>query len=308
MGIFQPYLMACQLPKSHWNQVPLSVSIVENICDKATNNLRVIYNKLPEDETDKKEFAVCVKGLDFPNDDLSVRLIEWIELLHILGVDKIFFYNLEVHPNVTKVLNYYEDKSYIDLTPISLPGRRFVTLTQYGLELALSVLIKSQTLIESKVMIILADVKYLTQQRSQSQMKFQDTCMQCNTFPIYISGYQPNIHGLQHLYLKKKRNNKRQNELIPYNDCLYRNMYRYKYIALLDIDEVILPIEEHNWSDLMKNVQLLAENIANQVKFENKSKKILASYNFRNVYFMDEMLEMREKVGFQKLNNKNVLI
>ena len=46
--------------------------------------------------------------------------------------------------------------------------------------------------------------------------------------------------------------------MIPYNDCLYRNMYRYKYIALLDIDEVILPIEEHNWSDLMKNVQLLA--------------------------------------------------
>ena len=129
MGIFQPYLMACRLPKSHWNQVPLSVSIVENICDKPTNNLRVIYNKLPEDETDKKEFAVCVKGLDFPNDDLSVRLIEWIELLRILGADKIFFYNLEVHPNVTKVLNYYEDKSYIDLTPISLPGRRLVTLT-----------------------------------------------------------------------------------------------------------------------------------------------------------------------------------
>ena len=51
-------------------------------------------------------------------------------------------------------------------------------------------------------------------------------------------GYQPNIQVLQHLYLKSKTNNKRQNELIPYNDCLYRNMYRYEYIALLDIDEV----------------------------------------------------------------------
>ena len=164
-------------------------------------------------------------------------------------------------------------------------------------------------------MIILANVKYVTQQRSQSQKndnseeEISGCMLYINTFPIYISGYQPNIHGLQHLYLKKKRNNKRQNELIPYNDCLYRNMYRYKYIALLDIDEVILPIEEDNWSDLMKNVHLLArENIANQVKFENKSKKILASYNFRNVYFMDEMLEMHEKVGFQKLNNKNFLI
>ena len=55
---------------------------------------------------------------------------------------------------------------------------------------------------------------------------------------MLISGYQPNIQVLQHLYLKSKTNNKRQNELIPYNDCLYRNMYRYEYIALLDIDEV----------------------------------------------------------------------
>ena len=115
-------MLACQLPKTHWNQVPLSVSIVENVCDTATNNLRVIYNKLPEGQKAKKEFAVCVKGLDFPTDDLSVRLIEWIELLHVLGADKIFLYNLEIHANVTKVLNYYQDKGYVDLTPISLPG------------------------------------------------------------------------------------------------------------------------------------------------------------------------------------------
>jgi hypothetical protein len=225
-GIFQPYMLACQLPKTHWNQVPLSVSIVENVCDTATNNLRVIYNKLPEGQKAKKEFAVCVKGLDFPTDDLSVRLIEWIELLHVLGADKIFLYNLEIHPNVTKVLNYYEDKGYVDLTPISLPG------------------------------------------------------------------YQPNIQVLQHLYLKSKTNNKRQNELIPYNDCLYRNMYRYEYIALLDIDEVIMPIEEDNWSDLMKKVKTLAYKIKNEER---------ASYNFRNVYFLDEMLTAHEKASPESL-------
>ena len=32
-----------------------------------------MYNKLPAEE-EKKKFAVCVKGLDFPDDDLSVRL------------------------------------------------------------------------------------------------------------------------------------------------------------------------------------------------------------------------------------------
>ena len=213
-------MLACQLPKSHWEQVPLSVSVVENVCDTATNNLKVRYNKLPEGETKKQNFAVCVKGLDFPTEDLSVRLIEWFELLHLLGANKIFLYNLEVHPNVTKVLNYYEEKGFVDVTPISLPG------------------------------------------------------------------YQPNMQILQHLYLKSNMNNKRQNELIPYNDCLYRNMYQYEYIALLDIDEVIMPIAEDNWADLMKNVKKLALKVKNEDR---------ASYNFRNVYFLDEMLEAHSK-------------
>nr|CAD7410026.1 unnamed protein product [Timema cristinae] len=43
------------------------VSIVHKPCDTANNNIRVVYNK-PEH---KKEFAVCVKGLDFLHDDLS---------------------------------------------------------------------------------------------------------------------------------------------------------------------------------------------------------------------------------------------
>ena len=98
----QPYLLACQLPQSHWGKTPASVSIVEEKCDKASNNLRVTYNK-PEEGEEKKKFAVCVKGLDFPEDDLSIRLTEWLEVLGALGADKIFLYNLEVHPNITKV-------------------------------------------------------------------------------------------------------------------------------------------------------------------------------------------------------------
>lgn len=64
------------------------MSVVERQCDLATNNLRVTYNRLKEGES-KKKFAVCVKGLDFPSDDISVRLVEWIEMLNILGADKV---------------------------------------------------------------------------------------------------------------------------------------------------------------------------------------------------------------------------
>lgn len=210
-GIFQPYLIACQIPPAYHKVVPSSVSVVEKVCDSPTNNLRVIYNK-PEK---KKSFAVCVKGLDFLYNDLSVRLIEWIELLGLLGADKIFFYELQVHPNISKVLKYYEKMGKVDITPLTLPGG------------------------------------------------------------------QPNIPGFQHMYLVKKINHKRQNELIPYNDCLYKNLYTYEYIALLDIDEVIMPIQGNTWADLMKIVLPKALKIKNETR---------ASYNVRNVYFLDDLL------------------
>ena len=144
--------------------------------------------------------------MDFPSTDLSLKMIEWIETLKILGADTIFLYNLQVHPNVSQVLEYYVKSGIVDLTPLSLPGD------------------------------------------------------------------QSNIPYLRHLYLKARLRNKRWNELIPYNDCLYRNMYRYKYIALLDIDEIIIPKNFSNWKEMMNQLEA------------NKT-----SYVFRNTYFIDEM-------------------
>ena len=211
-GIYQPYVIACKVPKSHWKRgAPASISIVEKACDTSTNNLRVIYNK-PDV---KKGFAVCVKGLDFLHEDLSVRLVEWIELIGLLGADKIYFYQLQVHPNVSKVLDHYTRLGKVEVTPLTLPGG------------------------------------------------------------------QPNVPAFQHMYLTKKTNNKRQNELIPYNDCLYKHMYEYEYIALLDVDEVIMPLRDNTWPELMKRVLPKALAIRNETR---------ASYNVRNVYFLDDLL------------------
>lgn len=210
-GIYQPYLTACVIPIEYRNVVPESISLVEKACDNSTNNLRVIYNRPKE----KKGFAVCVKGLDFLHEDLSVRLVEWIELLNLLGADKVFFYELQVHPNISKVLNYYENEGKVHVTPINLAGG------------------------------------------------------------------QPNGPSFQHLYLTKKTNNKRQNEVIPYNDCFYKHMYEYRYIALLDIDEVIMPVDGMTWKELMDKILPKALKI-------NKDER--ASYNVRNVYFLDDLL------------------
>ena len=210
-GIYQPYLIACQIPQQYHKMVPASVSIVEKPCDTATNNLRVVYNK-PEK---KKKFAVCVKGLDFLHEDLSVRLVEWIELLGILGADKVFFYELQVHPNISKVLHYYQNLDRVDVTPLTLPGG------------------------------------------------------------------QPNVPEFQHMYLLKKRGNKRQNELIPYNDCFYNNLYTYEYIALLDIDEVIMPVNTRSWQEMMDVVLPKARAAANKTR---------AFYKVQNTYFFNDLI------------------
>lgn len=177
-----------------------------------TNNLPV-FNSRPKV---KQKFAVCVKGLDFPHDDVSVRLVEWIEMLNLLGAGKIFLYNLDVHENISKVLHYYEKRGIVELSPLTLPGD------------------------------------------------------------------QPNLPEYQHLYLKNRLTAKRQNELIPYNDCLYRNLYSYQYLALLDIDEIIMPLkqEHNNWLDLMQEVEWAS------LYEQNYSR---ASYNVRNVYFFDDL-------------------
>jgi hypothetical protein len=91
----QPFMLTCKVPPEFKDHVPESVSVVENPCDNATNNLKVIYNQPPSGE--KKNFGVCVKGLFFPHQpEMTTRLVEWIELIKILGAEKITLYELAV--------------------------------------------------------------------------------------------------------------------------------------------------------------------------------------------------------------------
>ena len=51
-----------------------------------------------------------------------------------------------------------------------------------------------------------------------------------------LPGYQVNLPLLQNKYIYDEAAalKKRINEKIPYNDCLYRNMNKYKYLAILE--------------------------------------------------------------------------
>lgn len=212
-GILQPYLLQCIIPKDFSKLVPLSVSLVEERCDPSQNNLRVI-NNLPA-EGGKENFAVCVKGMSGTKDN-SLRMVEWLELLFLLGAHKVFLYDMGVHSNMSKIFRYYESQGKVEVRGLTLPGD------------------------------------------------------------------QPNDRDLLDIYLRHKVVHKRQNEVIPYNDCLYRNMNRYKFIVLIDTDEIIMPRTSQNWEMLMKK-------IAPQVMSGSSHPR--SSYVARHVYFLDSMQE-----------------
>ena len=97
-----PLILECRPHNSVKHLVPVSVSLVQTECpkNKPSNNLRVFNDK--HESGHKQGFAVCVKHL-IQIADMSMRLIEWIELLRALGVEKIIIKILAVHPNVMKV-------------------------------------------------------------------------------------------------------------------------------------------------------------------------------------------------------------
>ncbi|XP_056395310.1 uncharacterized protein LOC130291015 [Hyla sarda] len=50
-------------------------------------------------------------------------------------------------------------------------------------------------------------------------------------------------------------------QLATLNDCIYRNMYRTKYVLLNDIDEIILPFSHMSWGAMMESLQQQNPNI-----------------------------------------------
>ena len=39
---------------------------------------------------------------------------------------------------------------------------------------------------------------------------------------------------------------------VPYNDCFYRARTEFRYVTILDVDEVIMPRRHQNWTQMMQ--------------------------------------------------------
>ena len=83
---------------------------------------------------------------------------------------------------------------------------------------------------------------------------------------ITLAGTQPNDPVLTNMFMfqrkmhKNTNNHLSGNERLSVNDCFLRNMQKYKYIANIDNDEVIVPQNVSTWSEMLKLVKKQAKN------------------------------------------------
>ncbi|XP_048237059.1 uncharacterized protein LOC124134422 [Haliotis rufescens] len=66
--------------------------------------------------------ALCGKTL-FGKDLRPQRLVEWIEIQKLLGVDKILIFDLDNPESIRKIFRYYSKQGILDVQPFELPGR-----------------------------------------------------------------------------------------------------------------------------------------------------------------------------------------
>ena len=86
------YMFECPVKKGTLNAAAIeAVSIATKKCEMATNALRILKSEV-NNEKEKKKFAVCLKVVEMPFKDASLRLIEWFEALKLLGAEQVFIY------------------------------------------------------------------------------------------------------------------------------------------------------------------------------------------------------------------------
>ena len=69
--------------------------------------------------------------------------------------------------------------------------------------------------------------------------------------PITLPGDQANIELVYDWYISRMANQFGSQATIELNDCLYRNLYRHDYLMNMNINQMILPQQHSNWSQMI---------------------------------------------------------
>jgi len=68
-------------------------------------------------------------------------------------------------------------------------------------------------------------------------------------------------------------------QILAINECLYRSMYRTKYLVIQDLDEFVVPMRSENWQTMLNSIAKSARTNSDRI----------ASYSFRNRFFPTDL-------------------
>uniref|UniRef100_A0A1A9W2J7 Glycosyltransferase family 92 protein n=1 Tax=Glossina brevipalpis TaxID=37001 RepID=A0A1A9W2J7_9MUSC len=199
--------------------------------------------KFSADEQIPEKLAVCVKPFHFDYNQ-ALYLIEYLEFYALLGVSHFTFYNHTIGPQADCVLQHY---------------------------------IKGDIPDKSTVSDVEANV-------SQNHVpKFDGlasplTSTETTSLPVRkkksLNYMKPSIQILPwDLRMRSQTEIRTEGLFAALNDCLYRSMYRYKYLALVDLDEFIVPRYNDTLIELINSLSY---------RFRNRN---AGAYSFQNAFF-----------------------
>jgi len=76
---------------------------------------------------------------------------------------------------------------------------------------------------------------------------------------LVFPGYQINNKALNQWYSNIINSLFWPQEMLELNDCFYRNIHNFEYIAIFDVDEVIVPQNAYNWSQMLQQIKVQLE-------------------------------------------------
>ncbi|XP_035795180.1 uncharacterized protein LOC118468469 isoform X1 [Anopheles albimanus] len=230
-------------------EIPHAVSVVSKI-RAAPGNVLMLRNTDNDPDFTNRTFSnvpnsigVCVKPLHF-NYDQALYLLEFLELNNLLGASHFTFYNHTIGPKASCVLQHYVDGD--------LP--QFITSYGEG-KLVVRHHANGTVAVESNNLPYHMPTSHNEDNSSQLKPKITVNILPWN------------------LRMRSQKEIRTEGLFASLNDCLYRNMYRYSHVALIDLDEFIIP---HHNDTLIDLITWLSKRI---------NSRNTGAYSFQNAFF-----------------------
>ena len=163
--LFKEYIFTCHL---YHEDIPENVSIVKTFGDKPNFIMPVEIAARP---LRRDAFGCCVSVAYWHHN--PYQIVEWMEMLRMLGVSKVTVYNNSLEKEAARVFLWYDRQGFVDFRQ----SHNFI--------------------------------------RDPGELSI-------------------------HMHMSP-----------VINDCMYRNMYRFKKMVVTDLDELIIPRTVDNYTDLM---------------------------------------------------------